>query len=195
MYPAGERRSRFYRTVCRRRPIAQGRPHMLRTSRLNRYSFALCFASAGLLLTGCGSSFSPAGSGFSEDRFTYESTEWSPKTVELIDTRTDQTLWSIDIPVGQKLTMQFETAYDNDNTEYPERMKWVVQPISKRSWKGKESMLVPGPTSRLIEMTLRPAPEAMDQTVAMPELPAIDDSVFEPVEMETDSAEDEPSEG
>lgn len=128
-------------------------------------------------LAGCGSNFIPRGSGYSGDADTYESTPWSPKTVELVDTRIDQVIWSVDIPVGQKLTIAFKGDNSGDrDADMPDVMSWVVQPIRRHSWKGRQKMLVPGPSARLVVMSLRDAPEAgpSDDDIAMDTPPALE---------------------
>jgi len=125
-------------------------------------------------LAGCGSVFNAGGDSLSNDNYTYESTTWSPKSVELIDTRTAETLWSVDIPVGQKVTMKFEREHGDRDNSFPDRMTWVVQGLNSDSWRGRQSMLVPGPGSRLVEVSLRPAPEMEAQTAASPEPPALE---------------------
>lgn len=122
---------------------------------------------------GCGSVFKAGGDTFSNDHFTYESTTWSPKSVEVVDTRTGQTLWSLDVPVGQKVTMKFEEEHGDRDPSFPDRMTWVVQRLDGDSWRGKKSMLVPGSGSRLVEVSLRPVPEMPSQTAASPEPPAL----------------------
>jgi hypothetical protein len=145
-------------------------------------SLALALLATGVGLGGCATDFSPRSNGFSNDRFTYESTTMSPKSVALVDIRTEQTIWSIDVPVGQKLTMQFDSVIDGENPVYPDVMKWVVQPIRLNSWRGSQEILVPGPEARLIELSLRPTPEYPGDFAAMPEEPA-----FEPVDIEPDA--------
>jgi len=147
-------------------------------------SLSLIAALAGGLSLGACSNFSPGGSGFSEDRFTYASTEWSPKTVELIDTRNGQTMWSVDVPVGQKLTLNFDKVYEPEDSGFPDRMKWVIQKIESDSWKGFQTMMAPPSNSRLLQMTLRPAPEAAGQTSAMPE-PAPEPIELDEADLET----------
>ncbi len=126
------------------------------------------------LLSGCYSSFSPGGNSFSNNHFTYASDAWSPKSVELIDTRTGQTLWSVDVPVGKKITMKFERNLGQAETSFPDRMTWVVQNLKSNSWRGKQEMIVPGRDARLVELSIRPAPEYPEEQVAMAEPPALD---------------------
>jgi len=142
----------------------------------SRRALAIAGLASASLLGACESTtFSPSGTGFSNDRFTYASTSMSPKTVALVDTRTDETLWSLDVPVGQKLTIKFEEIIDGENPVYPDLMEWVVQPIQRNSWRGKQSMPVPGTEARLIEMTLRSTPEYPGQLAGMPEPPVESD--------------------
>ncbi|MEM1423321.1 MAG: hypothetical protein AAGH64_04885, partial [Planctomycetota bacterium] len=58
----------------------------------------------GLMLGACHLEGGPR---WSADRYTYVSREWQPKTVSLIDTRTGETTWSVDVPVGQQLVVGF----------------------------------------------------------------------------------------
>lgn len=147
------------------------RPNSRPTSR----ALLLAGAASVLLSAGCQTDyFKPRGTGFSADRFTYESTTWSPKTVELIDTRTDQTMWSVDVPVGKKLTIDFSDVPNPADPAYPDSMRWVVQPINRNSWGGAQSMAVPNRHGRLVQMTLRSAPEMPAQTAATPEPPALE---------------------
>jgi len=144
-------------------------------ARLTPRALLLGAAAATLLSAGCQSDyFKPRGTGFSADRFTYESTTWSPKTVELLDTRTDQTMWSVDVPVGQKLTIDFSDVPNPADPAYPDAMRWVVQPINRDSLGGAQTMAVPNRHGRLVQMTLRSAPEMPDQTAASPEPPALE---------------------
>jgi len=123
-------------------------------------------------LGGCSTNFLPRGSGYSGDADTYESTTWSPKTVELVDVRTDQVIWSIDIPVGQKLSFVFKEDTSGDRDPHmPEVMSWVVQPINSHSWRGRQKMKVPDPTSRLVVMSLRDAPEQAPREEAVFDAP------------------------
>ena len=135
-------------------------------------SLAPALLAAGVALGGCAANFSPRSDGFSNDRFTYESTAMSPKSVALIDVRTEQTIWSVDVPVGQKVTMRFDTVVEDTNPIYPDSMKWVIQPIKSNSWRGSQEILVPGPEARLIELSLRAVPEELGGLSAMPEEPA-----------------------
>jgi hypothetical protein len=51
---------------------------------------------ATLALTGC-----------SQDRHVYRSTQMQPKSVSLVSLVTQETLWTMDVPVGQQLLLDF----------------------------------------------------------------------------------------
>lgn len=109
-------------------------------------------------LGGC---YAAGGPRYSADRFTYESTTWSPKTVFVIDTRTGQTLWSVDVPVGQQVVVGFESG--NGPNEYmPDTLVWEV--MRKDDFFGKLSnrRAAPPPFARRLEFELRPAPEYVE---------------------------------
>lgn len=94
------------------------------------------------------------------DRFTYVSTSWQPKTVTLIDTRTGESMWSVDIPVGQQLVIDFDTSKDADNTQWlPDEAKWDLMPDTRRHGTLHNKMKVPPRHARRLDVSLRPVPE------------------------------------
>jgi hypothetical protein len=124
-------------------------------------------ASASLLATlalaglgGCANSmWYPGGPLRSIDQYTYESTSHYPQTVSLIDTRTDQVIWTVDVPVDQQLVMRFEKGDGDDNRITPDKMVWDVWPRGQRSGEPQYSMNVPDATARRVDVLMRPAPE------------------------------------
>ena len=115
------------------------------------------------LLSGCGLSYrsgwNPGGSGVSVDKYTYVSEPWEPKTVELVDTRTGETLWSVDVPVGQQLAVRFYPDREKDNAYTPDLMRWDLMEAGTRFRRLENSMLVPASNARRLDMSLRTAPE------------------------------------
>lgn len=96
----------------------------------------------------------------SNDRFTYASTSWQPKTVTIVDTRTGETLWSVDVPVGRQLVIDFNTERRADNTEWlPDEALWDIMPDTRRHGALKNKMRVPPASARRVDVTLRPVPE------------------------------------
>ena len=113
---------------------------------------------ASTTLPGC---YTPGGPHWSADRATYESTTWSPKTVYVIDTRTGQTIWSIDVPVGRQVAVGFETG--NGPNEYmPDTMVWEVMDYDKVFGVLSNRRAAPPRHARRIEFELRPAPEYIE---------------------------------
>lgn len=120
--------------------------------------FALAAAlSAAAVSAGC---YYEGGALRSNDRFTYASTTWQPKTVTLVDTRTGETLWSVDIPVGRQLVIDFNAERRADNTQWlPDEALWDIMPDTRRHGALKNKMRVPPRTARRLDVTLRPVPE------------------------------------
>jgi hypothetical protein len=118
---------------------------------------ALLLGLAALTLVTCGCHYE-GGPLYSADRFTYVSREWQPWTVSLIDTRTGESLWSVDVPVGQKLVVGFR-AGSGPNEYKPDMMDWGLMPEDRTYGERPNQLPVPPAGARRIEPTLRPAPE------------------------------------
>ena len=111
-----------------------------------------------VMLSGC---YSPGGPRWSADRYTYESTTWSPKTVFVVDTRTGQTIWSIDVPVGKQVAVGFES--DNGPNAYmPDTMVWEVMDYDRKFGTLSNRRAAPPAHARRIEFELRPSPEYVE---------------------------------
>jgi len=162
-----------------------------------RFQFAPAIALAvALTLTGCTQyrNYYPGGGYTSLDRFTYESTSWTPQTVTIRDTRTGQDIWSIDVPVGQKVVVWFRRGEGPDDV-YPDAMEWDVFDLDVNHGKLTNKIGVPASTARVVLATLRPAPEMPGETLAPEDyvqpapLPA--ESEADSAEPATDPATDE----
>lgn len=111
-----------------------------------------------LCLPACSNSSMEGGPLGSYDSFTFASTTWQPKTVTLFDTRTGESLWSVDIPVGKQLRVAFREGA-GPNEQKPDEMVWEIR------WEGRifgardNKVPVPPSSARRMEMTLRSAPE------------------------------------
>lgn len=92
------------------------------------------------------------------DQYTYESTQYLPQTVTVVDLRDGQELWSMDVPVGYKLITRF---YDNksDNPAYPDIMRWAVVPLTRKSTLLENKIPMPDSGARRIEVAYREGPE------------------------------------
>jgi hypothetical protein len=125
----------------------------------------LCAAAAyapisGCLNTGGGYSLmSEGGIGASVDSHVYVSRSWQPWTVTVRDTRTGQAFWSIDVPVGKKLAIQFVRGTGTDGQYTPDLMKWGLMEEFATYSNLANSLPVPGMDDRRLEPTLRAVPE------------------------------------
>lgn len=111
---------------------------------------------ATLIAGGCAQT--PGGPQASRDRFTYESTAHMPQTVVLTDIRTGEELWTSEIPVGKKLTLQFYP--DRSTNEYfPDLMRWEM--MDRSTWRRglRNAMRVPPSHARRLDVSMREAPE------------------------------------
>src|SRR5688572_18835336 len=123
--------------------------------RLARLALPLLAGAA--LLPGC---YVPGGDGFSTDTHTYVSTPWQPYTVTLKDTRTGKDFWSIDVPVGKQLVVQFKKDEGIPNSPTPDLMRWEIMESGEMFGDLDNSIPVPpSDGSRRLDPTLRPAPE------------------------------------
>ncbi len=103
--------------------------------------------------------YRPGGAGYSDDTFTYVSESWTPTNVSLVDTRTGQTLWSVEIPVGQQCVVRFYRGTEPDNEVYPDTMRWQLMPAGKESGELYNVAAVPPMSARRVDVSLRQGPE------------------------------------
>lgn len=98
------------------------------------------------------------GSRASNDKHVYVSRPHSPKTVSLVNTTTSETLWTVEIPVGEQLVLQF---YDkkHDDPIMSSNMRWEVMEETTTARPLKNVMTVPGRNYRRLDLEIRPAPE------------------------------------
>ncbi len=115
---------------------------------------------ATLLLGGC-ANYTAGGPMQSLDLYTYESMPDYPQTVKLTNTTTGETLWSMDIPVGQKLVVQFKPVIRNADPARPDIMYWDVMPQSVGREELDNAMPVPPSWERRLDVSYRTPGEAM----------------------------------
>ncbi|MBL8991376.1 MAG: hypothetical protein JNJ48_07330 [Phycisphaerae bacterium] len=121
----------------------------------------LCAAAA------AGGCWAPGGPGYSGDQYCYESHSYQPWTVSIIDTRTGQTVFSMDVPVGRELVFKFyEERGDkvgvgerDPSPIYPDMMKWDLWPKGQRYGEPQKTLSVPAAEHRRIDSKLRKVPE------------------------------------
>jgi hypothetical protein len=117
----------------------------------------------------------PGGPLASRDKFTFESTAWYPQTISVVDTRTDQVIFTTDVPVDQQLVMQFFEGEGDANRVTPDRMAYDTWPKGQRFGTPKRSFNVPPADARRIDVLQRPVPELPPDMkpagTPMPQLP------------------------
>lgn len=128
----------------------------LRFTRHAAFAASVALASAALL-GGCNGG-TEGGWLSSYDNYTYISTSWHPKTITLYDTRTGESLWSVDVPVGKQLNVGFRKG-TGPNENKPDEMVWEVK-LAGRVFGSRDNRVpCPPPEARRLDMTLRAAPE------------------------------------
>lgn len=136
----------------------------------------LCLAVMPMALMGC---YAPDGGAYpaSNGTFTYYSTTTSPKTIAVVDARDEEAFFTMELPVGQQLTLKFLVGGGNDAVETPDRMMWEVFDIGTKTGRLMNQMTVPPAMARRIQIALRPVPEQ----------PPVDDRVRLVIEGEGES--------
>lgn len=118
---------------------------------------AMALVTVGLAgLAGC---WKEGGRGISSDAYTYISTAFYPKTVSVIDTRTGQTVWSYDVPVGRQLNFQFSASDEPQSAAYPDKIKWSEVDAGQLFGTLENEQPMPGRDARRIDLKIRPVPE------------------------------------
>lgn len=102
----------------------------------------------------------PGGNMNSDDSYTYVSTPYEPLTVTLYDNRDNEPLWTVDVPIGSKVSLRFlENKAKEGTTRRPDIMQWVIYDDSRRTARYDNTMAVPPARSRLMRVSLRQGPE------------------------------------
>jgi hypothetical protein len=116
-------------------------------------ALALTVASAAAL-TAC---HSPGGGWYpySGGSNTYYSFETAPKTVVLIDTRSGEEFFTMDIPVGKQLTFDFVAGEGDDPVLRPDLMRWEVWDQNTYTGQLTNTLSVPHASSRRIDVFIR----------------------------------------
>lgn len=130
--------------------------------RVLRQGGVLAAGIAGALIVGAGAGCHREGPypGVSVDEFTYISRTWEPKTITVVDTRTNDSIWSVDIPVGQQLVVGFSKG-TGPNEYTPDEIVWGMFPAGKRFGARPNRMPCPPSYARRIDMKIRSTPESV----------------------------------
>jgi len=90
---------------------------------------------------------------------TYYSTETQPKTVTLLDVRSGEILWQMEIPPGKQLTLSFDKGGGDDPAHTPDLMRWQLYEIGTSFGRLRNSITVPPANCLSLEVDVRPGPE------------------------------------
>lgn len=113
------------------------------------------------LLAFLGGCFTPGGGlmPYTGGATTYYSPQNRPKTITIVDTRTGEMIFSLAIPAGQQLTLDFLPDDGDDPVERPDLMRYQIWPIGTTTGRLTNAMSVPNAACRRIDVTFRPGPE------------------------------------
>lgn len=103
--------------------------------------------------------YRPGGSMRSNDTFTFISNEYYPVTVTIVDVRTNEPIWTADVPVAKQLTFRFHEAQYPDNPANPDAMRWQFFDRPTRAGELTSVMACPDRFSRRMDVTIRKTPE------------------------------------
>ncbi|MBX3388679.1 MAG: hypothetical protein KF691_04410 [Phycisphaeraceae bacterium] len=111
-----------------------------------------------LTFSGC-NVYRPGGSMRSNDTFTFISNEYYPVTVTIVDVRTNEPIWTADVPVAKQLTLRFHEAQFPDNPANPDSLQWRFFERPTRAGELNSVMACPDKYSRRMDVTIRKTPE------------------------------------
>jgi hypothetical protein len=119
-------------------------------------ALAASLALASFSLSGC---YAPDGAmmNYTGQALTYESNEWQQKTVTVVDVRTETPVFSMTVPPGKWLIIQFDKDGGNDRHFAPDLMRYDVKPMGSRTGRLSNSMGVPDAASRRIDVNVTQA--------------------------------------
>ncbi len=123
--------------------------------RPNRLKSLLGFV---VLLGGTAAFMSTGGCQYGESG-QYISTPDSPKTVMIVNTSTGETVWTCDVPVGERLDIAFKNNPKRAQEQGFDEMTYGLVGIDSRSAARKSTVKVPPPPTRKIVWILREIPE------------------------------------
>ena len=90
---------------------------------------------------------------------TYISTEFRPCTVTVVDARTDEPFFTIEVPPGKQLTLDFKRGRGDDPILTPDLMRYRVFPIGTIGGSLTNALSVPDAASCRVDVDFRPGPE------------------------------------
>ncbi len=95
----------------------------------------------------------------SPERVSYRSETWSPKTITVLDTRTGESVVTIDVPVGKQANLWFKKDRNRAESDGSDELTYAIRPWGDNVTIPGTTLTVPPPSARRIDMTLRKVPE------------------------------------
>lgn len=135
---------------------------------------ALCIVATALAAAGC---YSPGGSALSVtgEPQTYHSTELRPLTVALMNVRTGEVVFSLEVPAGKQFTVDFDADEGDDPVTSPDLMRWQVFDLGTRIGRLENAMTVPAANARRLDVRYRDS----EARPAPPEAPLRTDELID----------------
>ncbi len=110
-------------------------------------------AVSGSLLGGCHATNNGGGlASYSGGPQTIASTEKIQKSVRMIDMRSDEVFFAIDIPPGKQLTFDFDSGDGDDAVYTPDIMRYEVKDSKDNFGRLSNAMTVPNAASRRVDV-------------------------------------------
>lgn len=91
--------------------------------------------------------------------FNYASTAMRPVTITIVDARTEEPIFKMDVPVGQQLSFHFDETGGDDPVLRPAKMSWSMWEAGNSFGSLTNTLSVPPASARRIEYSLRNGPE------------------------------------
>jgi len=109
-------------------------------------------------LAGC---YSPAGGYYprSNSTFTYISTPSTPVTVTVLDVRSNEAFFRMEVPVGKQLTFHFVSGGGDEPVYRPDHMQWELFDAGTTIGSLTNRVSCPPANSRRIDLAYRPSLE------------------------------------
>ena len=120
----------------------------------SRYSTVLLALATMALATGC---YSPKGGLMptSGGPQTYYSYETLPVTITIVDLRSNDEIFTMNVPPGKQLTFDFQDGEGDDPVYNPDLMRFEVFDMGTSSGKLRSTLSVPAADARRIDVTYR----------------------------------------
>jgi hypothetical protein len=107
-----------------------------------------------------------------QESYSYVSTTHLPQTVTLLNTRTGESIWSQEIPVGRQLNITFVNRPDRADSQGWDEMRWSLTDIGNGLGGQTSTIRVPPPSERRLDVTVRDFPEERPQAAPVTGAPS-----------------------